>query len=146
MEEIKGNIWDYEDEGIIAVITNGIVKKDETAVMGAGIALELKNRNKNIPKVLGQLLKNKGNHIFQLTRNIITFPTKNHWRDKSDLKLIEQSAQELLKLADENSNDGYWQKIYVPQPGCGCGGLKWNEVRQILDKYFDDRFFIITNR
>jgi hypothetical protein len=60
------------------------------------------------------------------------------WHLKADLKLIEQSADELEQLVDHYG----WQKVAVPAPGCGNGGLTWEEVRPVLEKFFDQRFFV----
>ena len=61
------------------------------------------------------------------------------WAVKAELEIIENSARELVKLADIYK----WRKIILPRPGCGAGGLKWKEVRPIIS-FLDDRFFVIT--
>jgi len=136
----KGNLWTYPADFKI-VTTNGIIKKDGKLVMGAGIALEAKKRYKGIDKWLGRLVKNHGNHVF-LYYNILSFPTKHNWKDKSDLKLIEQSCQEVLTLV--NSFIDKEKTIVLSPVGCGHGGLNFEtQVKPLLEKYLDDRFVVL---
>ncbi len=100
---------------------------------------------------------------------VLTIPTKNDYRESSPLDLIEQSIQELVEIVDNLNSSEFWdynnslkeeskyryhypagspqniQKIVLPRPGCAHGGRDWEtEVKPILEKYFDDRFYIIT--
>ena len=144
MREIKANIFDMTVETIV-ITTNGIVKRNGDAVMGAGIALEMAKKFPLFPKVFGDKLKKDGNHValFYVPqvngRKVITFPVKNHFKEKASLELIERSCQELVKLADLYK----LTQICLPRPGCGVGGLKWKQVEPILEKYFDERFTIV---
>ena len=79
-------------------------------------------------------------HVHYLPYHIVSFPTKNGWRDPSDLQLIEDSARQLVELADLRG----WESIVLPRPGCGYGQLKWEEVRSILSDILDDRFWVIS--
>lgn len=116
-------------------------------VMGKGIALQYKSKypecfvlykkacDKNILKP-GKLLFvriNKQADLFIKNNNyIILFPTKNHWIGKSKIKWIEDG----LKYLKQNYKKYYLKSIAMPQIGCGLGGLKWEEVKQIIEKYF----------
>src|SRR5688572_8080942 len=106
MLEITGNIFDIPDADAICVTTNGIVKKNGELVMGAGIALAFKNRWPHVAAYLGDKVKKYGNHCHHVVidvsqTNVVSFPTKHHWHDPSELELIKRSALELVKLADE---------------------------------------------
>lgn len=136
MIERIGNIWDYYPSNIIAVTTNGILNSRSELVMGKGIALEAKYRNPNLPKTLGGMVKQFGNIPFLVDR-IISFPTKHHWKDKSDIELIKQSARILVELAKGRA-------VYLTRPGCGCGGLKWENVKPVIAEILTDNFTILT--
>lgn len=142
MLEIIENIWNFHNQNEwIAITTNGNIKKNGEVIMGRGIALETKNKYLDFPKRLADSIKLYGNtSIIFAKEKIISFPTKHNWYEKSDLKLIEISAQKLLDYANHN----IFKKIYVPRPGCGNGQLNWIDVKPILEKYFDDRFIITT--
>jgi len=147
MREIRGNIWDYLGEAVIVITTNGTVKKNGEAVMGRGCALEAKQRFPRLPLFLGDRLTLRGNHVHYFSRclglpDLVTFPVKHNWWEKADLALIERSCKELLKLA----YDFNWEKIIVPRPGCGNGGLDWRDVKPVLERYFDDRFLVISKK
>lgn len=146
----KSNIFDLPENKnqAVCVTTNGIVKKDGNAVMGAGIAKETDTRF-HIAPLLGEYLRKYGNRTFYMgcyrhekTDNsfaIITFPTKNNWRDNSDLTLIKQSAENLVRICTNRNIT----KCYLPPVGCGCGNLDWeSQVRPVLEKILDDRFII----
>lgn len=133
----------------VCVTTNGMIKNNGHAVMGAGIAKEADTRF-HLAKRLADYLTKYGNRTFymgvynhELTGTpfaIITFPTKHNWRDKSDLELIRQSAENLDKICN---NRGI-TKCYLPPVGCGYGGLDWNsQVKPILEPLLDDRFIIV---
>lgn len=131
----------------VCVTTNGIVKRDGSAVMGAGIAKQA-NLKFSLSRTLGVYLKQHGNRVFNMglvtdqTRRyrIFTFPTKHDWRDNSDLSLIIQSAHELVALCDKLNI----QTCYLPPVGCGLGNLDWEtQVKPAIAPILDDRFIVI---
>ena len=146
MLEVKGNAWDlFKNYNALCITTNGFVKANGECVMGRGIALECKQYFPSIPKLLGSLIIRKGNNVHMLgTVNnsimLVSFPVKHNWFENADIKLIEQSANQLVKLADNNN----WNKILIPRPGCGNGNLKWSNVKPVLETIFDDRFHIVS--
>lgn len=125
--------------------SNGVVKKDGSLVMGAGIAKQFRDRFPGIDKHFGASVSRWGNVPFcivsQEGHNIISFPTKHNWRDKSDPALIEKSTIKLQELTHQNGFD----KVYLPRPGVGLGGLDWkSQVKPILEAHLDDRFYICS--
>lgn len=156
MLEQKVNIFSNYIRSVaqaIGITTNGVVKQNKRAVMGAGVAKQALGYWPDTDKLLGAELMEKGNHVFLLdcdymlngsglvsnTYGIFSFPTKHHWRDNSTLELIDQSARELVELA---AYSGWTNNIYLPTPGCGLGGLKWADVKPVLEQHLDDRFII----
>jgi len=147
MKEIIGDIWDFHDKGHwIVITTNGTVKKDGSAVMGRGIALQAANKFPRLAFKLGKMITEEGNCLHHDSSNgLIFFPVKYNWREKASLELIEISTEELVDLFD-NHISGYPVPIYMVRPGCGNGGLNWGDVKPLLEKYLDDRFTIVQRR
>lgn len=133
----------------VCITTNGIVKKDGRAVMGAGIAKQANMSFNGLALNLGNLLTRYGNQVYDMgfyrdsisgkQIRIITFPTKHNWRDKSDLELIETSARQLVNIC----NEAGITTCYLTRPGCSNGGLNWeSQVRPLLESILDNRFVI----
>ena len=153
MVEVKGDLWTYQPtkaSSVIRVITtNGFVKKNGEAVMGRGCAKEASRKWPELPDKLGWFIKQRGNHVHSLGEfdtmtermRLVSFPVKHHWYQDADPVLIEQSCQELVALAGLYSHTTVF---VIPRPGCGNGKLRWDDVKPILEKYFDERFHVIT--
>lgn len=154
MKEIKGDIFEQHYADAICVTTNGIVKANGELTMGKGLALEFKERYPSLALTLGRAVEKYGNIVlvnkgWEMTSSnwddtpgyhIVTFPTKNHWRDKASLSLIKRSAEQLVIATDRMG----WKKVVLSRPGCGLGGLQWPQVKAVLEPILDDRFYIIT--
>lgn len=158
MRLITGDIFSVpvmRDHEVICVLTNGTLKEGNILVMGAGQAKAAANLFPILSSRFGSMVKEYGNHVnvthykmslhaedptYRATRAIVSFPTKNHWRDPSDLGLIEQSLKELV----EYINTHRYKTCVIPRPGCGLGGLDWdNQVKILCEMYLDDRFSVI---
>jgi hypothetical protein len=175
MLEIKGNLWEMDSwqDGNgkliqverdtvavwICITTNGEIKRDGKAVMGAGIAKNARDRYKGVDAVLAEKLKARGNRVsylqdapeFGTKGRLLSFPTKDEWKKPSSLKLIEESARELkaqfLRAKAHYSSSKEIQKllVVVPRPGCNNGKLNWADVRKVIEPIFDtDEFLIIS--
>ncbi|MGD2071981.1 MAG: ADP-ribose-binding protein [Candidatus Thorarchaeota archaeon] len=133
MKVLKGNIWKYKDRGYIVIPTNGFVKKNGEAVMGAGLAKQSKEKFPDLPKRLGEHIEGQGNVIKVFNEyGLITFPVKTNWWENANLDLIWKSALTLAKEFDEPYNLGADINIYMPKVGCGNGKLNWKEVEPII--------------
>ncbi|HEY3306829.1 MAG TPA: macro domain-containing protein [Desulfuromonadaceae bacterium] len=140
MQEITGNIWDYQETAIIAITTNGQVTASGKAIMGRGVAAQAAKKFPGLNATLGALITRSGNHCHYIGNNIVSFPVEHSPYEEPDLRLIEQSARELAAMADESG----WETVVVPRPGCGGGGLSWQDVRPILKRFFNNRFIVIS--
>jgi len=145
MQEIVANFWTtHKRFDAIVCPTNGVIKKNGELVMGGGLAKQFKERFPYVPFAWGQMVQESGNHIclyeHEELPDLLSFPSKKHWRDNSDIELIRRSADELVALTDQR---GY-ARVLVPRVGCGLGGLTWQKVRPIMASRLDDRFTIIT--
>lgn len=141
LQQMTGDLWEQHQNGhVIAITTGGLVRKDGTCVMPSGTALQAARKFPQLPGILGQQIRQKGMHVFELENRIVSFPVENSPYENPELSIIRQSCLELVELAESKG----WTRIVVPRPGCGHGGLSWNEVQPILANYFDKRFIVIT--
>ena len=138
------------DHAAVCVTTNGCIKRNGHAVMGAGIAKQADDLFHIAPE-LGERMQKYGNRCYKMgpfvhagkTYAIITFPTKHDWRDNSDLDLIIKSCCELLLLCELSGYD----EVYLTPPGCGLGNLDWEgTVRPAIEHMLDDRFTIVMRQ
>lgn len=141
--EVTGNMWDIPADAY-CITTNGFVKKNGEAVMGAGCAKEAAQRWPELPDVLGLLIQTDGNIVQWIPDSdihyIVTFPVKHNWWEKADLPLIEQSAKDLMLGIEYRGR----QKVLLPRPGCGNGRLKWDDVSKMLEPILDERVWIVS--
>lgn len=155
------------DVDAVCITTNGFVKANGDAVMGRGCALEAASLFPLLPSIVGNFLKLRGNVVSELLvhngTTLLTFPVKHDsgvcngnntvshgkyaigqtvpgFHLKADLKLIEQSAHQLLALANKRG----WKTIALPRAGCGAGELSWDDVYPVLNSILDNRFMAVT--
>lgn len=153
MQIIKADVFSSEilsQADAVGFTSNGMIKHDGRAVMGAGNALMAARIWPELPRLLGVRLRNHGNHLYLLHKDrtavnkrqraleIFNFPTKQDWKQPASLKLIEASAKRLVRLTEQQN----YQAVYLPAPGIGHGSLAWWQVSKILAPLLDERFFI----
>lgn len=130
IQYLKGDIFEAKTQ----VVVNTVNCK---GVMGKGLALEFKKRYPEMYEEYRHLCK-KGEliigklHLYEATKPwILNFPTKNHWRCKSKLEYIEAG----LKTFVEKYKEWGIKSIAFPQLGCQQGGLKWSDVKPLMERY-----------
>jgi putative DNA methylase len=109
-------------------------------VMGAGVALAFKTRYPDMFRdykkacARGDVQPGKL-HIWRgLTgEQIVNFPTKRHWREKSRYEDIQSG---LIALRDYLAKQGA-VTVSLPALGCGHGGLDWNRVSKMIGESLD---------
>ena len=106
-------------------------------VMGKGLAQAFKDRDPAMfsayKKVCEQGLLEPGK--LWLWRGAeswtLNFPTKKHWRNPSKLDWVESG---LKKFASAYEAQGI-KEVSFPRLGCGNGGLDWEDVRPLMERY-----------
>ncbi len=119
--------------------------------MGKGIALQFK---KKFPQMYKQYksLCTEGN--FNLgdvyTYNyafgyVFNLATQISWKHKADINAVEQSLKKMFIIASQQKVN----TIALPKIGAGLGGLKWDEVKNILEKIAENypqiQIFVVEN-
>jgi hypothetical protein len=146
----KIDLWTPHADAKV-VPTNGVVKGDGTNVMGIGVALQAAKFWDDLPYNLGQRIQEHGNRVFvfEVPERIrpsvncgylVTFPVKGNWRDKARYDLIWESTRQLEEVTTMLG----WCDVYLPQVGCGAGGLQWENVESLIGPKLDMRFCVVT--
>lgn len=117
-----------------------------SGVMGAGLARQFKIR---FPSMHTQYKTDCDNGLYRLGiprlwvnpdkrgRHVINFPTKNHWREYSDMWYIRKGFDYILLHEFQWGIPDAGGTIGVPALGCGLGGLDVREFENLLKEMFD---------
>ena len=157
MKIIKDDIWKYRSrEGVIVIPTNIGWKADKSNVMGAGLALQVKNKFPKIPELYGQECinhKEKLGVTFYPNYSFLMFPVKElnitsphlSWQNNATLKRVEKSCKSFVDLL-KNNIMGF--NFYMPLVGTGNGKLPVKDVMELLDKYLScfDNVYIVDKK
>lgn len=104
--------------------------------MGKGIAYQFKLNfpQNNIDYVKacknGQLHIGTLHYHYENGKIIVNFPTKDKWREKSNLEYIDIGLDQLINLIHILKI----KSIAIPPLGSGNGGLIWADVKQLIEK------------
>lgn len=133
------DIRDLHMKGPVCITTNGTVTEYDGNIMGAGTAGWARARYPGIEYIWGETMQKYGLHVyFDPARGLINFPVKHTIDQPASKTLIIKSLLELQKL--EFVYD--WSVVYLPKPGCGAGGLKWegeDGVEKLCEKWIGDK-------
>lgn len=132
VDEVTGNLLDADADALVNTVNT-------EGVMGKGVALQFRRAfpgNYDAYRracargdvEIGRMFVTETGRL-DGPRLIINFPTKRHWRSKSRLADIEAGLQDLRRVLQE------WdvRSVAVPALGCGLGGLRWSDVRPLID-------------
>ncbi len=110
-------------------------------VMGKGLALEFKRRYPAMFQEYRYLcaahqLRPGEPYLYRDLNgaSILNFPTKDHWRNPSELRTIVSG----LQWFRARYRIFGIQSIAFPALGCGNGGLPWETVGPVLYRYLRD--------
>lgn len=111
-------------------------------VMGKGIALQFKKKWPDNFEAYSEACKKKSVKLGRMfifhagplatPKYIINFPTKDHWRGKSQIEFIREGLIDLVAQI-KNLNIA---SIAIPPLGCGNGGLDWRQVKPLIEQAF----------
>ena len=135
---IEGNLFESSSEALVNTVNT-------VGVMGKGIALQFKNQFPNNFKSyskackegrieIGKLFLTEEESLIAGKRIIINFPTKTDWRKPSEYEYIEYGLKDLAKILTEKNI----HSVAIPPLGAGHGGLDWNRVKELMQKYLAD--------
>lgn len=135
----------YKQGNLFAEAVDALVNPVNTVgVMGKGLALQFKKRyplnfqlyrkayqtgELKVGKMLVTKIETETSEPI-LPKYIINFPTKEHWRSKSKIEYIESGLEDLVQTIEDYNISS----IALPALGCGWGGLKWEEVKVLIEE------------
>lgn len=132
-----GNLLEAPVEALVNTVNT-------VGVMGKGIALMFKERFARNFDLYAEACKAKQvetgkmfvTEVHELAgpRWIINFPTKRHWKAKSQMEWIVDGLQDLRRFLVEHQV----KSIAIPPLGAGNGGLEWLTVRAEIEKALGD--------
>lgn len=127
---VRTNIFESNAQVLVNTVNT-------VGVMGKGLAKEFKRIYPEMFKVYqlycedGSLATGKLQIYRTPNKWILNFPTKENWRNPSKLEYVEAG---LKKFVDNYLKQGI-KSVSFPMLGCGNGGLEWNEVKLLMEKY-----------
>ncbi|NLN34146.1 MAG: macro domain-containing protein [Flavobacteriaceae bacterium] len=135
---VEGNLLESDAQALVNTVNT-------VGVMGKGIALQFKNAFPSNYKIyrkacgneevgVGKLLITIEENLISGKKIIINFPTKTDWRKPSEYSYIENGLIELRKFIIDNSIES----VAIPPLGAGNGGLDWQKVKTLIEKYLSD--------
>lgn len=105
--------------------------------MGAGLALEFRDR---FPRMFEQYKRDceagkfRGGGLVVYTQSrpwVLNFPTKEHWRERSNLRLITDGLRTFVMTYASRKITS----VAFPRLGSGLGGLEWTKVKPLMEQY-----------
>lgn len=131
IENKYDNLLDSQAEALVNTVNC-------VGVMGKGIALQFKKAWPDNFKAYEKACKNGKIIVGKMfvfpseKKIIINFPTKNHWKEKSDLTIIKEGLKDLIQVIEKYNI----KSIAIPPLGCGNGGLNWEDVQPTIVETF----------
>jgi len=130
----RGDLFQSQADALVNTVNT-------QGVMGKGLAYEFKKRFPENYRFYLQACQEGRARIGKmlvfptgqlLPQYIINFPTKRHWREKSKLEYIQDGLRDLVQVVQQLGI----RSIAIPPLGCGHGGLRWEEVKPLIEQTF----------
>ena len=126
------NLLDAQDEALVNPVNT-------VGVMGKGLALAFRQRfdlNNRLYVAacragalqVGRMFVTETGEAFG-PRWVVNFPTKQHWRQPSQLRWVSDGLVDLRRFIAQEQV----RSIAIPALGAGLGGLAWPEVRAAIE-------------
>ena len=127
---VSGDIFDSPAQ----VLVNPVYT---VGVRGKGLALAFKRKYPSMYATYRKVCERQQLTIGQLMlyhvedHTILLFPTKAHWRGPSRMEYLEAGLDKFVQIYVEKKIT----TIAFPMPGCGNGGLVWEDVKSVMEKF-----------
>lgn len=136
VEYRKGDLFDQTD---VDALGHGVNCK---GAMGAGIAVEFKNRFPDMYREYHSLCKRGGLTVGDLfpwydeetDYHIYNMATQHNWGKDARYEAVESSLGFVLAHMVENDVES----LALPQIGAGIGGLSWPKVAGLIEEVSDE--------
>lgn len=123
-KHLSYDIWYDHDYGDYAVIpTNMTLRQNGNAIMGAGLALQARDRYPDLEQRYGASLRAGDSVYVDHEYRLVLVPTKDDWREPSTWQLVEDAVIALQHLE---------LPLAIPLLGAGRGGLNSTDVKNFL--------------
>jgi O-acetyl-ADP-ribose deacetylase (regulator of RNase III) len=137
IHHVTGNLLEADAEAFVNTVNT-------VGVMGKGIALQIRQAFPQVFEEYQRAVK-RGEvqpgrmHVVRTDavtnpRFIINFPTKQHWRGSARVEFIRDGLVDLVRVLRELRIES----VAVPPLGCGSGGLRWSQVRPLIENALGD--------
>ena len=136
IEQVTGDLFDSGCEALVKAV-------NVVGVMDGGIAAEFKRRFPDYFEDYAQFCEEAMICVghcetyptgVEQPRFIVSFPTKQHFRNPSEPEYIARGLNDLRLVIEELEI----KSIAIPALGCGLGGLEWAEVAPLIHETLGD--------
>lgn len=140
----KGNLFDSTADALVCTVNC-------VGVMGKGVALQFKQSypsnffTEYVASCKSGRLRPGYCEVWEdpeeIHKPVILMATKDSWRYNSQMEWIKSGVRNLALL----SRGFEFSSVALPPPGCGNGGLKWPDVKSVVDldlRYHPTMFYV----
>ena len=138
IEYVKGNILESDADFVVCPVNC-------VGTMGAGLAKQMKLAWPSLDEYYQRALRSGELNVMQPytvghgtereAGGVILFPTKFHYKDKSEVGNISANLYRMVYYRPFGKPKDYRTTIAFPKLGCGLGGLKWFQVKPHIESF-----------